>query len=253
MRFLAILAILTCSLATSASDPVPLRVAMFTEFEPMVFVVSGEIQGIEVDFAAMVSEQLNRPLEVKTYRFPELIGALENGEVDVIMSGFSVTESRANRITYTVPYMEIGQMAIVRVEDASELGKPNGLETDGLKIGVHTGSTGEVFAKKTYNKAKITGFGGVETGLQALRDNKIDAFIHDSTTSWQLNRSFVNDNLLSLNRYLTRESIAWAVRKEDVNLLAALNLTLEKLKSEGKVAEVLARWLPVTPSNLLVD
>ena len=70
---------------------------------------------------------------------------------------------------------------------------------------------------------KVIPYQGVESRLQALRESNVEVFIHDSTTSWQLGRSFVNDNLLSLNKFLTRESIAWSVRKDDQDLLAAIN------------------------------
>ncbi|MFP6808552.1 MAG: ABC transporter substrate-binding protein [Pseudomonadales bacterium] len=220
---------------------------MFTEFEPMVFKVSGEIQGIEVDLARLVMAELGRTFEVKTYRFAELIPALEANKIDVVMSAFSVTEDRLKRVDFTMPYMEIGQMAIVRLADASKYGQAQGLFSKGLRIGVHQGTTGEILVRKSFTDATVVVYGGVESALEALREEKIDVFVHDSTTSWQLSRSFINDNLLSLNRFLSREDIAWAVRKEDQNLLSALNLALEKLKSEGKVNEVIRYWLPVVP------
>ena len=71
--------------------------------------------------------------------------------------------------------------------------------------------------------------------------------MHDSTTSWQLSRSFVNDNLLSLGQFLTKEQIAWAVRQDNPDLRAALNLALEKLQRNGEVSGVLGQWLPVIP------
>ncbi len=225
----------------------PLRIGMFTEFEPMVFKVSDEIQGIEVDLARLVTAELGRSFEVKTYRFSELIPAVVSNEVDVVMSALSITEERKEKVNFTRPYMEIGQMAIVRVEDASEFGQPQALEAKGLRIGVHQGSTGEEFVRQSYKSASIVSYGGVETALSALRENQIDVFIHDSTTSWQLSRSFVNDNLLSLNKFLTHESIAWAVSKDNPDLLSALNLALDKLKAEGKVTEVIRYWLPVVP------
>ncbi|HIG40975.1 MAG: transporter substrate-binding domain-containing protein [bacterium] len=222
----------------------PLRVGMFTEFEPLVFLISAEIQGVEVDFARLVSEALGRPLEIETLPFAELIPALTANRIDVVMSGLSVTRERQKRVNYTDPYMEIGQMAIVRLEDAQSLGKLNALTKDGLKIGVQIDTTGEAYVRRSYRTANVLPYIGVESGLQALREGNIQVFVHDSTTSWQLGRSFVNDNLISLNKFLTRESIAWAVRKEDQDLLIAINLVLERLKAEGRVNEVLNRWLP---------
>ncbi len=234
----------TCGLILPAAGSEPLRVGMFTDFEPLVFKVSGDIQGVEVDFASLIATGLGRPLEVKTYRFQELLPALENGEIDVVMSGLSVTSDRQQRVRFVAPYMEIGQMAIVRRIEA-DLFLPSGsLRRPNLRIGVHQGSTGEAFVRNNYRDAVVKVYGGVEAGLSALRNSEIDTFIHDSTTSWQLSRSFVNDGLQSLNENLTREGIAWAVHKDNLALQQSLDKMLETLQSTGVVEEILHRWLP---------
>ncbi|MEX0941870.1 MAG: ABC transporter substrate-binding protein [Pseudomonadales bacterium] len=228
----------------------PLRVGVSVGFEPIAFFVSDELQGIEIDFARMLAQRIDRPLEIKVYPFGELIPSLKAGEIDVIMSAMSVTPERSEQVRFTTPYMEIGQMAIVRVEDASVFGQANALATDGLKVGVHLGSTGEDYALANLPKANMISYEGVERGLEALRNGDIDVFIHDSTTSWQLSRSFVNDHLMSLNRFLTRESIAWAVANDQPELQTTLNLILKDMRSSGEVSDVVRRWLPVVPLSV---
>jgi ABC-type amino acid transport substrate-binding protein len=228
----------------------PLRVGVSPDFEPVAYSVSGELQGIEIDFANKIAERIDRPLEVKTYEFEELIPALAAEEIDVIMSAMSVTEMRKEKVRFTNPYMEVGQMAIVRTEDASRFGQKNALAQNGLKIGVHKGTTGEDYVVDHLDHANVVAYESVESGLKGLRDSEVDAFIHDSITSWQLSRSFVNDNLMSLNRPLTQEYIAWAVRKDSSELQTTLNLILKDMKAEGEVSEVIQKWLPVIPMGI---
>ncbi|MCB1693281.1 MAG: transporter substrate-binding domain-containing protein [Pseudomonadales bacterium] len=250
MRRLLFVLLTLASLASFADEPRPLRVGVSIDFEPMAFIVSDEVQGIEVDFARMLAARIDRPLEIKIYAFKDLIDALESGEIDIIMSGMSITDERKERVRFSEPYMDIGQMAIVRTEDASKFGQPNALNTDGLKVGVHQGTTGEAYVLDNLPHANMIAYEGVEQGLAALRNGDVDVFIHDSTTSWQLSRSFVNDNLMSLNRFLTKESIAWAVRKDDPELLTTVNLILKDMKAQGQVSDVINRWLPVIPVTL---
>lgn len=255
-NLLSVLVLVLVGLVVSVFPPVhaeearPLRVGVSADFEPISFVVSDEIQGIEVDFAHMVAERMERPLELRIYQFKDLLGALEAGEIDMVMSGMSVTEERRSRVRFADPYMEIGQMAIVRTEDASQFGQPHALETNGLKVGVHQGSTGEDWVLENLANANLIAYPGVEQGLGGLRNSEVDVFVHDSTTSWQLSRSFVNDNLMSLNRFLTRESVAWAVRRDEPELQLAANLILKDLKANGQVSEVIKRWLPVIPVSI---
>lgn len=236
--------------ALSASEPRPLRVGVSIDFEPIAFLVSDELQGIEVDFARILAGRIDRPLELKMYPFRELLDALEKREIDIIMSAMSITEERKQRVRFSDAYMNIGQMAIVRTEDASRFGQPSALLTHGLRVGVHRGTTGEAYVEENLPHANTIAFDSVEIGLESLRKGELDVFIHDSTTSWQLSRSFVNDNLMSLNRFLTSESIGWAVHKDDPEFQTTINLILKDMKEQGQVAEVIGRWLPVIPVTL---
>ena len=248
-RVLIVLLMLAQACAYGA-DLKPLRVGVSVDFEPVAFYVSDELQGIEIDFANKIAKRLDRPVEFHVFQLPRLLAALEAGEIDVIMSALSVTEERKSRVRFANPYMQIGQMAIVRTEDAAKFGKTGALKQPRLKVGVHKGTTGETFVLEEMKNPSLMAYSSVEQGLEALRISEVDLFIHDSTTSWQLSRSFVNDNLLSLNRYLTKESIAWAVHSENPELQVTLNLLLKDMVSQGEVKEVLNRWLPVIPVEI---
>lgn len=238
------------ALTTQAAEPRPLRVGVAPKFEPVAFKVSGQLQGIEIDFANKLAIRLQRPVEFHEYPFSDLIPALERGEIDVIMSGMSITEARREHVRFTRPYMDIGQMAVVRTADASTYGQPGALREDGLRVGVQKGSTGEAWVTSHLAHANVIAYEGAEAGLAALRAGNIDVFIHDSTTSWQLGRSFINDKLMSLSRFLTSESVGWAVRKDAPELQTTLDLILKDMKSGGEVKAVLKKWLPVSPAAI---
>jgi ABC-type amino acid transport substrate-binding protein len=250
MKFLISLMLLLATASSFAAELEPLKVGVSVNFRPVAFYVSDELQGIEIDFANKIAKRLDRTVEFHVYPLDQLFTALEDREIDVIMSAISVTDERATRVRFTKPYMDIGQMAIVRTDDATMYGKTGALKQEALKVGVHRGATGEKFVRREMNNPNIYAYPSVEKGLEALRNSVIDLFIHDSITSWQLSSSFVNDNLLSLNRYLTKESVAWAVHPENQALQTTLNLMLDDMIAQGDVQEVLHRWLPLVPVEL---
>ncbi len=247
---------MACLLAPFASAEIdddqrlPLRVGITVEFEPVAFEVAGEPQGIEVDFAHLLGEKLERTIEFSIFPFAELLDALEAGKVDIVMAGMSITEERQERVLFSEPYMVVGQMGIVRAEDASRFAGPASMQASGLKVGVHLGSTGEQYVIDNMPRANLIAYESVESALAALRNGEINLVIHDSTTSFQLHRSFVNDNLISLNRFLTRESIGWATRKTDRELHSLVNYALREMKEDGVVAEVIGEWLPMLPVTI---
>ena len=252
MRLLLFIFILLQAYQSSAdSNPQPLRVGMSMAFPPYAYEVAGKLQGIEVDLARLLSARLNRELEIKTYTFDKLIQKLEAGEIDIIMSGLSITDERKKRVSFTNSFLQIGQMVIVHIEEAPKLADTNSLGQPGIKLGVQRGTTGEIYVLESFPSAELVSFNGVEDALDALRNKRIDAFVHDSTTSWQLGDSFINDRLISLNRTLTTESIAWAVNRENSELLLVVNLVMETLKDDDSVNQVLLRWLPGLPVSAI--
>ena len=79
----------------------------------------------------------------------------------------------------------------------------------------------------------------------ALREDKIDLYIHDAPTSWQLATNQDNADLLSLYSPLTEEMLAWAVRPDDAILAGELNRALRTMKANGTLQYILNRWIPV--------
>jgi polar amino acid transport system substrate-binding protein len=226
----------------------PLRVGMSTGYAPLAFAEGGKPSGIEADLAQLLEPQLGTKLEIVQMPFTELIPALREGRIDIIMSGLSVTDERKASVRFTKPYLRVGQMALVRKADLVRAADPARMSAQGTRIGVKRGTTGEDFARASLGQATIVVFDAVAEGTGALRAGKVDYFVHDAPTIWRLTgRQATRDEALAgLYRPLTEEYLAWAVRKEDASLAERLDAALSRLEQEGKLQEVLDRWIPVT-------
>ncbi len=222
-----------------------LRVGTTADYPPVVFEQNGEIVGIEADLARRLGETLGRPIEFVRIPLVDLIDALEAGEIDVVMSGLSITPERAERVRFIVPYMEVGQLALIRRDDLGRFGRIQRIRRSGVRVGYQRGTTGERFVANELPVAESFAFDGVEDGLRSLRGGRIDYFIHDAPTVWRIAGDLTHRDLHGLYRPLTTESIAWAVRQDDVQLGAVLDTTLSHWKREGVVEPIIQRWIPV--------
>ena len=84
-------------------------------------------------------------------------------------------------------------------------------------------------------------------GLQALLDGKIDLLIDRAATSWVLPTEPRYGDLMSLDRLLTEESLAWAVRKGDEAWRQRIYAELARMRQTGVLQHILGRWVPVQP------
>lgn len=222
---------------------VPLRVGLAPDYPPIVFKREGTLRGVEIDLARELSRELDRPVVFTELPWEELIPALTQGRIDIIMSGMSITNYRKQHIDFVDPYMQIGQMAIIRVEDVGRFGRPEALYGTTGAVGFKRRTTGELFARATLKSARLVSFPEVDDGLQALRAGEIDFFVHDAPTVWRVGADPSEQQLIGLHWPLTQEHLAWGVRKSDVAFRERLNAILAEWQRSGHLQSVLNRWI----------
>ena len=243
LRLVSALIILLTSVTSLAE---PLRVALSPDYMPLAFKQEDKLMGIEIDNAREVGKFLGREVVFVEMKNANYVDALNSGEVDVVMSGYSVTPEREAQVAFADSFMEIGQMAIILAANAGSLAHPRSLYRDGLRIGVEPGTTGEKYVREHFPNAKVLNYRDPPYAFAALRAGAADVYVHDAPTSWNLASSRKDSDLLSLYRPLTREQLAWAVKKDNTVLLGQLNAALDEMRSNGRLGAIQNYWIPVT-------
>lgn len=242
-RLLVSVLLILCAAGTMAAG---LKVGVSADYPPMAYKQEGQIVGIEADNARAISALIGQDMTLVDMPFEKLIPALRNGEIDVIMSGMSVTPQRSEQVRFTDSYMEVGQMAIMSTDKVGHFSRPWALHSEGVRIGVEPGTTGAAYVENELKGAEVSYFDDPAAAFAGLRNDDIDLYIHDAPTSWQLATSAENGDLISLYKPLTHEQLAWAVRLDDERLAARLNDALLTLKRNGTLGYIFNRWIPVT-------
>lgn len=230
-----------------AGVPSPLRVGVTPNYPPLAFKEGDRIVGIEADLAAQLEKDFGVKIAFVETAWEKLPEALDAGTIDVVMSGASVTDRRKQRVLFSDPYLEVGQMVLVRRKDEARLAAPGALASSGVRVGVVGRTTGEQYAKEHLANATLQVVADVDAGVAALRKGDVDAFIHDAPTIWStVGRPLAEDaELTGLYRPLTHEYLAWAVKKDATALRDFLNAALMRWRSDGTLERITTRWIPV--------
>ena len=221
----------------------PLRVGMTPNYPPIVFKEQGHITGLEADFAQGIGAELGRPINMVELAWERLIPALQAGQIDVIMSGMSVTEARQRQVSFVQPYIRVGQMALIRKSDRTNLGAPSLLYRTRKRVGYEAGTTGEIFVRDHLPDAQAVPVSSADEGLNALRSGTIDVLIHDATTIWRVDSDAANTTLIGVFTPLTEEYLAWAVRQTDTDLHRELEAILSQWRRTGRLQSLFRKWL----------
>jgi len=222
-----------------------LRVGLTANYPPLVSRVDGELAGIEIDLAEDVGRALGKRMQFVELPWQQLIPALVDGDIDVIMSGMSITSGRMQKISFTDSYLHIGQMAITRINEIQKLGSLTALLNAPITVGFEPGTTGEAFVKTNMTNAKPQSVASIDEAVAALRSRKIDAFIHDAPTAWRIGSDAAYQDLIGLYWPLTDENLGWGVRLSDEDLLTALNGQLEAMNKDGRLSRTTRKWIKV--------
>jgi polar amino acid transport system substrate-binding protein len=199
--------------------------------------------GVEIDFAKQLGKGLGKSVVLVEIPFSELIQALLEERIDIIMSGMSITNERAERVSFTDPYAVVGQMALVRAKSRSAFPNVQSFSKLTSKIGFVRKTTGEMAAKAFFPQGTLAPQLTIDDGIAALRKGEIEVFIHDAPTVWRIAGNPNEKELEGLYWPLTKEPLAWAVRKSDEPLRFALNRQLEQWRSDGSLKQILSRWV----------
>ena len=91
-----------------------LKVGMEVGYAPMEFKDEFKREaGVDVELAQAIGRQLGVDVVLVDMPFDALIGAVETGKVDIIMSTMTITAERSQRIDF-IPYLAIGSGMLVK-------------------------------------------------------------------------------------------------------------------------------------------
>lgn len=157
-------------------------VAMSPDFAPMEFVDlsrSGDDQyvGYDVLLAKYIANHLGKKLVIKPMSFDAVMTAVQTGNADMGISGFSWTAERAENYFITDWYEagenETEQVVITTAENEGKL--TDAASFEGLKVGAQGGSLQELLVKEQLPGAECVLMTDLNDLATALLTGKIDA------------------------------------------------------------------------------
>ena len=220
-----------------------LRVGFSPNYPPVCMESEGAPRGLEADFAEAFAKELGCGLEIVQLDFDDLIPALIDKRVDILMSGLTVTPTRAYKVRFCKPYMNNPLVAVTRDGWARSYASASQILSVNASIGVLRHTYGETFVRKHCLRARVVAISDYDAVPQDLADNRYSLYVDDLAAVLDL--AAKHPGVLEVIPYpLQQQDIAWAVHPGDAALLSAANAALDKWKANGKLDELLDKWLP---------
>lgn len=205
----------------------------------------GELIGFDIDLMKAIGQQAGFEIEFESLPFDGLIPALQAGTVDAAISAMTITEERAQTVSFSRPYFKAGLAIAVR-EATADVTDLSSLE--GKKIAVQIGTTGAEQAAAIPG-AEVTTFDSAPLALQELANGNVDAVINDAPVTLDAIASGNIKGLKVVGELLTEEFYGIAMPKDSENV-EAVNAALQELIANGTYAEIYQKWFKAEPPEL---
>jgi len=206
-------------------------------FPPYEFKEGETIVGIDADIAAALAEKLGVELEIKDMAFESLIPAVAGGSVDIVLAGMTVTDERKESVNFSDSYAT-GIQSVIIAED-SAIASIDDLA--GKIIGVQTGTTGDIYCSDDYGEEAIKRYDNGALAVQALINGQVDCVVIDNQPALAFVEA--NEGLKILDTEYAIEDYAIAIGKDDPELLEKINVALAELKADGKIDEIVSKYI----------
>lgn len=250
--YVAVFAVLSVMFAMAASaGPVMDRIIKKGELvigtsgaqPPMTAVTKkGEIIGLDADISRAMAEAMGVQIRFVSMPFARLLPALEAGQIDMILSGMTITPKRNQKVAFVGPYYVSGKGILAVAEKYAALQEAKGLDTPEVTVAALKNSTSQKFAETLISKAKLILANSYEEAIGLLLEGKIDVIVADYYFCALTAYRYQDKGLVAGRSPLTFEPLGIAMT-EDTLLINWVQNFMNILQGSGQLKEMGEKWL----------
>ena len=202
----------------------------------------GEIFGLEPDLARLFAEAMNVKVRFVTKPFNELLPALQSGQVDMVLSGMTITPVRNRKVAFIGPYFISGKAFLTKTKTLAYAEKPGDANNPNTKIVTLKGSTSQAFAEALLDKTTLFTTATYDEAIEMVLQDKVQAMIADYPICVVSVFRYPEAGLLSVVTQLTYEPIGIAIPANDPLLMNWTRNTLNNMEGSGLLDELKLKW-----------
>lgn len=213
-------------------------------FVPMGFVKkNGQLTGYDLDLAKEVFDLYGIKVSFQTIDWSMNVTELQNGTIDLIWNGYSITSQRKKKLAFSRPYLKNRQVLVVR--KASKI--TNFKQMKDKSVGIQTGSTAQQWYEsdqKVFHAKNEVLYDQIPNSFLDLNAGRIQGiFLDEVYANYYLSHlKNKNDYRVIENNQIPADYFAVGIRKGDKTLKKKINRGLKALQKNGKLEKLNEKW-----------
>jgi len=239
-QLLAAAAIFACASGAVLAQDKELVVGSSATYRPFAFEnPNKEIVGYDIDIIRAVAQKAGLQIKIVNTPWTGIFAALNNGDVDLVISGVTINDKRKQSYDFTAPYFEARQLIAVNKDSTVK----NLKDLSGKKVAVVTGSTADDIASREFGKTNpdIRRFESTPVIISELANGGVDAAIGDNGVIAFRTQEHKQLKTVS-DASFPKEYFGIVVKQGNKALLDKLNKGLATAKTDGTYAQIYKKW-----------
>ena len=221
-----------------------LRVGMSGDYPPFEFYAETEngreLVGIDVELAKYIADKLGMELELTDMSFDGLIGSLDEGKFDLVISGMTIKADR--KCLFSDPYYTADQALLVKAGNEDKYASLDDLK--GQKIGGQMGAFQQELAEQyAGDTAQIVN--NVQDMVMIVAEGKLDGMFCESGVA--LSAVSKNSGLAIANLEIPTEKneLGVCIQEGNEEMLNKINPIVAEVVEKNLIGEWEAEFLDV--------
>lgn len=205
-----------------------------------------QVIGLEPDLARLMAEAMGVKLTVKSIAFPNLLPALELGQVDLVLSGMTITGQRNMKVAFVGPYIASGKSFLTKSQTLAAVTETTQANSPDTTLVALRNSTSQQFVETLLPKATLTLVNTYDEGVKMVIEDKVKAMVADYPICVISVFRYPDKGLASLITPLTYEPIGVALPANDPLLVNWVQNFLTTAESTGALERLKTKWFKET-------
>src|SRR6516225_10906165 len=237
-------AVLVLVAAAPASAQPVLKVGSTPTGVPFTFLdtKTNSVQGIMVDLITEVGKDAGLNVQIEPMQFSALIASLTSNKIDIISAAMFITAPRKEVVDFSDPIYTYGEGLVVPKGDTKAYASQEDLK--GEVVGAQVGTAFVDALKKSGLFSEVKAYDTIPDILRDVNTGRLKAGFADyPILAYNLKQGgFPEARIVESYKPTVIGSVGIGVRKGDAELLGKINTSLAKLKANGTVEKILAKW-----------
>ncbi|MGD8365287.1 MAG: transporter substrate-binding domain-containing protein [Desulfobacterales bacterium] len=202
----------------------------------------GEIIGLDADLSRYLADAMEVKLRLEPMVFKDLLPSLEAGNIDMVISGMTMTAHRNLRVAFVGPYLISGKGLLTREATLAATKDPDAIDLAEVRLTALAGSTSADFVRTAIPRAQFVPAQDYDEAVKMVIDGRVDAMVADQPICLISVARYPDKGLLAVVAPLTYEPIGIALPANDALFINLVGNFLTSLRDTGTLERLKEQW-----------